>query len=133
MQTNRPREGDQSATEGGVIGHGWPVETLLSARNAPKRGGAIASDGEGTDPEPWKRIARKIATVVVIKTPDDRALIGSVAQALAAGRVAESDVWEAVESVEIRRPKNAAAWFRACLKNRLAESGRSLDQLGVPR
>ena len=75
--------------------------------------------------EEIRREANRIKTAGPLPTrsPDDRALVLTAATLLVDGKLAPDQVEQAIESVQSKKPRNRAAWFRSCLVNGAKRAG----------
>lgn len=77
----------------------------------------------------FRRIANRIAAVVPCDEPANRSLAAKTALLTMNGNLSEDDVEQAVESVRLKQPTNAGAWFQTCLANKAERAGQNLNAL----
>jgi DNA-binding Lrp family transcriptional regulator len=77
----------------------------------------------------FKRIANRIAKVVPCAKPANRSLVAKTALLAVRGELSRDDVEQAIESVRLKQPTNAGAWFQKCLDNKAKRAGQNFNEL----
>lgn len=77
----------------------------------------------------FKRIANRIAKVVPCGKPANRSLVAKTALLVVRGALSQDDVEQSIESVRLRHPANAGAWFQKCLDNKASRAGQNFNAL----
>lgn len=76
-----------------------------------------AKEFTGEELDEMRRQFHRLQRIVYLRTEDDRRLLRLVCVLLVRGVLAESVIEDCLEAVELKKPKNRAAFFRSCLVN----------------
>lgn len=103
--------------------------TVLTTRKDQTEQGSGARKFSGEEREEIIKHASQCATVIGRPQGDQVEFLICVGVWVLDGSLSHADFEECLEAVERRRPDNRFAYFRTCLKNKLAIIGNDLDDL----